>query len=87
MTTLPTGAFMIREEADKLVAERNCQVIEDAGQGRAGQWPAAEAAFPSLRLRATSPPAPCRPRAHWWRSRTLLSATEWFKEIVRRESQ
>lgn len=34
MTTLPIGAFMIREEVDKLVAERNCQVIEDAGQGR-----------------------------------------------------
>ena len=31
--TKPIGAFMTREEADKLVAERDYQVIEDAGRG------------------------------------------------------
>ena len=31
--TKPIGAFMTREEADKLVAQRDYQVIEDAGRG------------------------------------------------------
>ncbi|MEY8231967.1 carbamate kinase [Oscillospiraceae bacterium 50-16] len=31
--TKPIGAFMTKEEADKLVAERDYQVIEDAGRG------------------------------------------------------
>ena len=31
--TKPIGAFMSKEEADKLVAERDYQVIEDAGRG------------------------------------------------------
>lgn len=31
--TKPIGAFMTREEADKLVAERDYRVIEDAGRG------------------------------------------------------
>ncbi|MCI8303268.1 MAG: carbamate kinase [Lawsonibacter sp.] len=31
--TKPIGAFMTREEAEKLVAERDYQVIEDAGRG------------------------------------------------------
>ena len=31
--TKPIGAFMTREEANKLVAERDYQVIEDAGRG------------------------------------------------------
>jgi len=31
--TKPIGAFMSKEEADKLVAERGYQVIEDAGRG------------------------------------------------------
>ena len=31
--TKPIGAFMTRKEADKLVAERDYQVIEDAGRG------------------------------------------------------
>ncbi|MCI8698855.1 MAG: carbamate kinase [Oscillospiraceae bacterium] len=31
--TKPIGAFMTREEADKLVAQRDYQVVEDAGRG------------------------------------------------------
>ena len=31
--TKPIGAFMSKEEAEKLVAERNYQVMEDAGRG------------------------------------------------------
>ena len=31
--TKPIGAFMTKEEADKLVAERDYQVVEDAGRG------------------------------------------------------
>ena len=31
--TKPIGAFMTKEEADKLAAERDYQVIEDAGRG------------------------------------------------------
>ena len=31
--TKPIGAFMTREEADKLVAERGYDVVEDAGRG------------------------------------------------------
>lgn len=31
--TKPIGAFMTKEEADKLVAERDYQVMEDAGRG------------------------------------------------------
>lgn len=31
--TKPIGAFMTKEEADKLVAERNYRVVEDAGRG------------------------------------------------------
>ncbi|MGI6229770.1 MAG: carbamate kinase [Tractidigestivibacter sp.] len=31
--TKPIGAFMTKEEADKLVAERNYDVVEDAGRG------------------------------------------------------
>ena len=31
--TKPIGAFMTKEEADKLVSEKGCKVIEDAGRG------------------------------------------------------
>ena len=55
--TKPIGAFMTKEEADQLVAQRDYQVIEDAGRVTAGWWPLPDPS-PSWRF---------SPSGTWWR--------------------
>ena len=52
--TKPIGAFMTREEADRMIAERGYEVVEDAGRWRQTtlSWRAVAAASPCSRPRA-----------------------------------
>lgn len=60
--TKPIGAFMTKEEADKMVAERGYNVIEDARPGATAGW----SPLPDLSRSLRSSPSGIWWRPVWW---------------------